>query len=325
MFLAKKILRHIMRFRRLTHSQVCCDIETCEACLVPHLKKVEEAIKEQRPISFVLPAFPGKSPNLAKVLGPLPDMAEEQALIFLNELCNQVKQLYAFGAKILLCSDGRVFSDVIGMKEEDVTNYQQELRQMIQKHHLTNLSTFSLDELQEGNSFSEMRQDLMQKHGQSVESLQEKVRRGGTGSQDPDDIESHRIYCGITRFLLEDSMHPGQTKSKSAIQKDCRLRAYEVIRRSNAWSELIEENFRHAVRLSIHPQTCGSKKLGIQLIGTQSWMTPWHGVAVETSDGYVLMKRCEAEKLNVELVQQPNKRASHYRLLQHMIQSEKAV
>jgi pyoverdine/dityrosine biosynthesis protein Dit1 len=44
------------------------------------------------------------------------------------------------------------------------------------------------------------------------------------------------------------------------------------------------------------------------------WMTPWHGVAVETPAGVVLMKRAEAERLGAELVTDAQGRPSHFRL-----------
>lgn len=122
------------------------------------------------------------------------------------------------------------------------------------------------------------------------------------------------MYCGITRFLVEDASFPGQTKSRSAIQKECKGKAYEVMRRSNAWSELIARRFPDAVRLSIHPQVCGSKKLGIRLVGTESWMTPWHGVAVKKSEGFILLKRTVAESLGARLVFSANGRPSHFEL-----------
>ncbi|MCX6127424.1 MAG: isocyanide synthase family protein [Proteobacteria bacterium] len=312
--LAKDILRDVMQFRRIVDSGTSCAASSCHVCLAPHLQKVVSAITQGKPIPFVLPAFPGKSPNPAKVLGPLPDMAERRALHFLNYLCDRVRQLYPPGAQIILCSDGRVFSDIIGMSEDDVTAYQHELDEMIEELDLANISTFTLDESCEENDFVQVRHKLMERYGKPLESLREMVRRGGRGADNKDDGESHRIYCGITRFLVEDSMIPGQTRSRSSIQRDCRVRAYEVIRRSNAWSELIAERFPNAVRLSIHPQTCGARKLGIQLLGTESWMTPWHGVVVDTGKGFILMKRWEAEKLTAQLVRDSAGRASHYRL-----------
>lgn len=308
------LLNEVMKFRRMVGAEGECCESTCDSCRAPHLQKVVSAILVQKPIQFVLPAFPGKSPNPAKVLGPLPDLAERRALSFLNSLCRRLKKIYQPGAEVVLCSDGRVFSDVVGMKEEHVTAYQDAIDEMIKELHLEHISTFNLDELCGGHSFDQIRTDLMNRFGQPLESLREKVRRGGKGSHVAEDIEAQRMYCGITRFLFEDSLVPGHEKSRTALQKDAKARAYEVIRRSNAWSELIAEQFPKAVRLSIHPQVCGAKKLGIQLLGESSWMTPWHGVAVDNGNEIVLMKRWEAEKLNAQIVLDSKGRASHYEL-----------
>jgi pyoverdine/dityrosine biosynthesis protein Dit1 len=272
------------------------------------------AVRAQKPLTLVLPAFPGKSPNLSKVLGPLPDKAESLALGFLDYLGDRIRAVYAPGAQIILCSDGRVFSDIVGMREADVTNYQIELKQMMIDLRLKNLSSFNLDLLGKDNDFTQLRHDLMQTFAKPVDILRARISRGATQGREPGDEEAYRMYCGITRFLVEDSIFPGQIKSRSAIQKECRIKAFEVIRRSNAWSELIAQRFPEALRLSIHPQTCGSKKLGIRLIGAESWLTPWHSVAVKTHEGFVLRKRTEAEALGAQLVLSPSGRPSHFEI-----------
>ena len=96
-----------------------------------------------------------------------------------------------------------------------------------------------------------------------------------------------------------------------SIQKESRVRAYTVIQRSKAWGELVEKYFPDAVRLSIHPQACGSKKLGIKLIEPDNWQTPWHGVAVLVDGRYTLLKRAQAESLGAHLVTRFG-RPSHY-------------
>lgn len=310
--IAKEILTVLMPFRRLSDPKTACSLLSCQKCLEPHLAKVMSAVALGLPITLVLPAFPGKSPNSAKVLGPLPDMAERRALEFLQQLCDRVRRCYSPGARLILCADGRVFSDVVGMRDEDVTAYQLELSKMITKLGLTSISTFNLDELYDGLSFNHMRAQLMEHHGDHLEVLQSAVSRGGEGQDGSvDDKEAHRLYCGITRFLLEDSMFPGQKKSRSALQKECRSRAYEVIQRSKAWGELVEMRFPNAVRLSIHPQSCGAKKLGIRLIEPDNWMTPWHGVAIDVGGRFMLLKRSQAEELGAQLVYMDG-RPSHY-------------
>lgn len=311
---AEEILSEVLRYRRMAHSEDSCFPCYCPACAAPHLPKVLEAVQAGRKIRFVLPAFPGKSPNKAKVLGTLPDTAEREALDFLNELCERINRLYSPGAEIIICSDGRVFNDVVEIKDEDLTAYQKALAEIIQELGLKNLSTFDLDNVYPEDNYEMLRIGLLSKYGKPQEYFREKVKRGASANAGRADRDAHRLYCGTTRFLVEDSNFPGQTKSKNALQKECRAKAYEVMRRSNAWTALIAEHLPDAVRLSIHPQDCGSEKLGIQLLGASNWITPWHGVAVDIGSNFVLMKRSRAEELGATLIFDGQGKPSHFKL-----------
>lgn len=311
---ARKIMLNVMQFRRISGPKKSCATSSCEACLTPHLRQVISAIEERRPITFVLPGFPAKSPNPAKVLGTLPDMAERCSLEFLGSLCERIREVYLPGARVILCSDGRVFNDIVGIRDVDVTHYQQELSLLIKKMPLTSISMFNLDDVYSGLDFNQMRNQLMAQYGESLETLKDAVRKGSKMPCSIENEEVNRQYCGITRFLVEDAIRPGQSHSRNAVQKACRQRAYLVIQRSRAWSALIAERFPHAVRLSIHPQTCGTSKLGIRLMEAESWMTPWHGVAVDAGGSFVLLKRAQAEDLGARLVYRGG-RPSHYELI----------
>lgn len=62
-------------------------------------------------VEMCLPAFPFKSANkVDKVLGVLPDKAEELALERLNTLCNRIHEVYPPGAKLTIISDGLVYN-----------------------------------------------------------------------------------------------------------------------------------------------------------------------------------------------------------------------
>lgn len=312
--IAHRIFAEVIPFRRMSLAKSRCHKSACSQCASCHIPKILTAVQHNNPVTFVLPAFPGKSPNPEKVLGPLPDQAERLALHFLGMLGQRIKTYYIPGIKIILCSDGRVFSDVVGMQEHHVTAYQRELSRLIKQMSLPDLLTFNLDDLYETTHFNQMRVLLMQRYGKSLHFTRESVRNGAKPSASLEEQDAHRMYCGITRFLFEDSLHATQTKSRTTLQKEARSRAYEVIRRSNAWSELIAERFPDAVRLSIHPQVCGAKKLGIRLISNERWMTPWHGVAVETTQGFILLKRSAAVALGAELVYGMDGSPSHYKL-----------
>lgn len=312
---SNKILAEIMRYRRLPKQHKLCSDSKCKSCTSIHLPKIISSVESQKPVTFVLPAFPGKSPNTNKVLGPMPDLAEKLSLSFLGTLCERVKGIYSPGIKIIICSDGRVFSDVVGMQESNVTSYQAELDRLIDEMSLRDISTFNLDHVYKDLSFNQMRNELMKTYSKSSDFLKHKIRCGAKSGATSEEIEANRMYRGITRFLFEDSLFPAQKRSRAAIQREAKSRAYELIRRSNAWSDLVEELFPAAVRLSIHPQVCGSKKLGIRLVGNEPWMTPWHGVAMEVPDGHILIKRSDAEKLGAKLIYDSLGRPSHYQFL----------
>jgi pyoverdine/dityrosine biosynthesis protein Dit1 len=255
------------------------------------------------PVEFVLPAFPAKSPNTAKVLGATPDMAERLSLQFLCAICDRVRQIYQAGAKIIVCSDGRVFSDLVQIADSNVSCYQAELRAMIDSIGPSSLSLFNLDDEYPGFTHTAMRHMLMGFYGEDLELFKQQVHAGG---------EQLRLYRGITRFLVEDADTPDYQGSRAALQRECRERAYGVIQRSKAWGKLLAQRFPDAVRLSIHPQACGSAKLGIKLVETSdNWLTPWHGTAVDVGGRFMLMKQYEAEAMGADLVYVDG-RPSHY-------------
>ena len=62
-------------------------------------------------IPFVLPAFPWKSVNkVEKVIGAVPDIGEEFGLGRLNNLCEDIKDVYEPGAFVIITSDGLVYN-----------------------------------------------------------------------------------------------------------------------------------------------------------------------------------------------------------------------
>jgi hypothetical protein len=80
-------------------------------CVEKFVGQVERFIIADEPIHMVLPAFPFKSANkVTKVLGPLPDKGEEEALRLLDGLCEEIRQIYSAGARICIVSDGLVYN-----------------------------------------------------------------------------------------------------------------------------------------------------------------------------------------------------------------------
>lgn len=306
---ASRALKVVMAHQRLARGAACTS-RACERCMAVHRERVARFVASGTPIEFVLPAFPGKSPNRAKVLGAAPDMAERLSLEFLKQLCDRIRAVHPPGARIIICSDGRVFTDVVQFEDSDVTLYQVGLQQIIDEVGGGALDLFHLDEALPGYSHEKMRLLLAEQYGEDLGELTARVHR---------DEDLLALYRGLTRFLFEDADTPGNTDSRAARQRKSRRQAYQLLQRSRAWGNLVEERFPAAVRLSIHPQACSSAKLGIHLMAASptpdTWMTPWHGVAVRVGDRFVLMKRWQAEEMGADLVHVDG-RPSHYVLRQ---------
>lgn len=72
---------------------------------------IENFVRQAKSIQMCMPAFPFKSANkVYKVLGTLPDRAEEAALEYMNTMCAEIKAIYSPGAKLLVVSDGLVYN-----------------------------------------------------------------------------------------------------------------------------------------------------------------------------------------------------------------------
>ena len=298
------VLRTLLPHRRaeIPHDPAT---ESHRSCFSAQLDAIADFVRADEPIHLTLPAFPCKSPNQRKVLGHLPDLGELLSLRFLDHLCRQIAQIHEPGARVLICSDGHVFSDLIRVPDNHVDEYSDALQVMIDQDGLEFIDTYSLRDAFPEMTYDDRRQRLTDEFAQSIDSLREEVRADDT---------TLRLYRGITRFLVEDTDGTSDL-SRAAQQRECRQRAYGVIQRSRAWGELLAHDFPRSVRLSIHPQPCGSAKFGINLLEiTDSWLTPWHSSAVLRADGrFALMKRVEAEQIG-HLVERDG-RPSHYVVL----------
>jgi len=78
---------------------------------IKFLGQIYRYVKMNKPVRMAMPAFPFKSPNSSvKVLGTLPDKAEEVALAHLNGLCSAIEDIYTPGAVLVIVSDGLVYN-----------------------------------------------------------------------------------------------------------------------------------------------------------------------------------------------------------------------
>lgn len=300
--IADRVLRYLLRFQRLTTPTADCAHRPCETCLATHRPKVQRFIERNRPVEFVILAFPCKSPNPRKVLGKLPDLAEELSLEFLQSFTEHVSHFYPPGARVRICSDGHVFSDLVGVADDEVSRYRAELQQIITRQG-GGIETLGLDDLFGAGEYPALRDRLVRTHAVPLADLRALVRTN---------LSRGSLFNGVHRFLVEDQSVLRPELSRTKIRTLCKGLAYQVIQRSDAWSKRVAEAFPDAVRLSIHPQPCHSAKIGIHLLRTKdNWLTPWHAVALDDGNTISLVKRCDAERLDASLIWR-NNRPSHF-------------
>ena len=283
-------IMHVLRDRHRTLGDPRAegvDIDLCRAQIARHVQAGE-------PVHFVLPAFPAKSPNPDKVLGILPDMGEWLALQSLEAMCERIEQLYEPGARVTICSDGHVFADIVHVSDEDVARYKEGLLKMLRKMKATRVDVVAMAELLSIEEAGAAREVLMDRYAEEATSLRARVRASTTLQAQVD---------GIHRFLFEDERAIHAHQSANQARRATRERAYEVVRRSEAWGRLVALMYPRAVRLSIHPQPPHSAKFGFHLLDTEdAWLTPWHSAPLIGDQGARLIKRSEAERLGARAV-----------------------
>lgn len=262
-----------------------------------HLQRIMHFVRRGIAVELVLPAFPGKSPNRNKTLSNMPDYAEFHALDNLHGLCEEIRLKYSPGARINICSDGYVFSDIVRISDDDVKAYTSEIEDYCAIRYPTSFAMYDLrDVYRELGCLSSMREELLLQYGTSFMTLKRLVL---------EDKAYESMYKGITRFLCEDysGLPVFSNASRTLVQKTARSSAYRVMQRSEAWSALLEVKFPDAIRLSIHPQIRGSRKIGVKLVPSSDlWRTPWHSVAVEEKGGVKLERRDKVDEINNNLL-----------------------
>lgn len=260
-----------------------------------HASRIEAFVRRGEPVRLVLPAFPAKSSNPEKTLGVLPDLGELLALRRLNRLCADIAAAHAPGARLTICSDGRVFSDLVQVTDEAVSAYGAEIRRIIADEGLEHLDAYDLDDVfPQDMSHDERRRALVAAHGEPLLAVRERVLQ---------DADCRQLFNGIHRFLFEDLLALRPELSRTQLRLLSKDLAYETMQRSNAWSRLVESRFPEALRLSIHPQPASSRKIGVRLLPSSSiWRTPWHSAVLFDGKEHTLVRRREAEERGASLV-----------------------
>ncbi|KAF2997565.1 hypothetical protein E8E13_001424 [Curvularia kusanoi] len=285
---------------------------------------IYRAVKNNEAVRLVLPAFPFKSPNTSvKVLGALPDKAEDIALAHLNGLCAAIEDVYPLGAILTIVSDGLVYNDLLGVPDHTVWSYGQALRQLTKTKGYTHLEFARLKDLLGISSLRDASDDMAYAATAPSVRLALMHRYGNfdwatmTNESYVKEDENKRLtYCGYLKFLaldLADTYPVGPGRTKSAFKRGVEVIAKSMLKRGEAFARAVRENYPEHIRLSIHPST-GEDKISINILPVQKTVTPWHSTVAIKVDGTVLagQRKTFEEDTSMELVFEDG-RPSHFR------------
>lgn len=252
--------------------------------------KLQERVREGKPILFVLPSFPCKSQNRDNTFGKLPDRGEEVALMALHDMCKRMGEIYSCGAKIILASDGRLYADLVGVPDRDVLEYRDYLLGMYGEISGGQdlIEWYSLDEAFPLELSGDAKRDaLMEKYPQEADKLMEIVHR------DPD---YNRLYVGFKNMMISE-LSIDRTRGRRPIEKEASRIARQMLARNFANAALLREQFSGYIRLSIKHHDTHKGIFGVNLLPNHDDVgTPWLNVLVELTGGKLdYMKRCAAE------------------------------
>ncbi|KAL8673292.1 MAG: hypothetical protein Q9168_002290 [Polycauliona sp. 1 TL-2023] len=256
------------------------------------LSVIDQFVTTGATVKLCLPAFPFKSANkVFKVLGVLPDKAEELALERLDTMCARIKDVYSPGAKLTIISDGLVYNDLLGISDRDTWAYGEALRAMAVKKGFKHIS-FSrlkdlvdfpspekLDEITYVANATNFRRYLFNQYGKPDLDIDFELANNA---------DTQMTYLGYRRFLESDLRYIfplDASRSSRSYKKGVRYLAKEMLVRGYAFAAAVKSAFPDYLRLSIHKST-GEHKISMSLLNTKTgFTTPWHCSVALMADG----------------------------------------
>jgi pyoverdine/dityrosine biosynthesis protein Dit1 len=239
---------------------------------------------------FVLPAFPFKSKNkVKKVLGDLPDKAEELALENLARLEEEIVKIENARIRLIIALDGFTYSDIVEIESEKVIVYSQKIVENYD-HKPKRIEWF--DFFEDKGKGEKIQSLLDEKYSQKLERIREEIEENENKA---------REYAGLVRFWFDD-LDNGNLSVRMRERRAKEI-AIRMIARNRAYSKYLEDNFEGSIRLSIHASPKHNDRFHINLIPENPFCNaPWHNVALKTDQGWKLVKKVQAMKEGATLV-----------------------
>lgn len=256
-------------------------------------ERISPFVTANQPIKFSMMGLPFKSPNTRdKVLGVLPDMAEQATMENFKAFNDAISSVYAPGIKLSMISDGLAFNNVMEVSDIIVDQYQEAAEDMAK---IAPVQIFNLrDFYNNGISLNTMRGKLVEQFGITNEELERRILM---------DADVNMLYKGMIRFMNLD-LAIRDYSSNTQLQKAAKKMARDMMFMNEAYSKLVQNEFSDHIRLSMHPSVNNGTKYSFQLIkGENIWTSAWHCALLLNSRGqFETIHRKDAEAAGYNLI-----------------------
>ncbi|KAF2154528.1 hypothetical protein K461DRAFT_319076 [Myriangium duriaei CBS 260.36] len=247
------------------------------------LSVIDAFVRENTHVEMCLPAFPFKSANKTyKVLGAIPDKAEELALERLNLMCLRIREVYPPGAVLTIISDGLTYNDLLSISDRETWAYGEALRALALRKNFDRLrfsrirdlvkfpGPETLNEITYVASATNFRRCLLNEHGKDNLDIDHEIATSD---------DTMLTYLGYRRFLVSDLRYIfplGSERSGNSYKRNVKYLAKQMLIRGYAFAGAVKTAYPNHLRLSIHHST-GEHKISLKLLDTSTgFTTPWH-------------------------------------------------
>ncbi len=238
-------------------------------------EKIDSFIRNGKAIEFSMLGYPHKSMNYRdKVLGDIPDLGEQVSMDNFSDFAADIQKIYNEGIHLNIISDGYAFNDLMGVFDNTVRRYGEIVNDMSPRA----VSNYSLlDFYPNAGRLNDIREKLDKQWGISEVELDRRILT---------DNDVQILYRGMIHFMEED-IAIRSYDSKNQLHKAAKKLARQMMLRNEAFSSLVQSEFSHAIRLSMHKSENNGKKFSFNLYppGTQSFTSPWHSAIAIDEDG----------------------------------------
>ena len=234
-------------------------------------QKIKKSYNKKEQLNFIMPAFPGKSPNENSCFSYVPDYTENIAIKTINHFINEVNHIYPYGCSFTIIHDGHFFYYLnITRSEQELNKYISDFR----KKCNSKIISKTIYDLMGSDNLGDCI-NMFKKKYLSEETV------GGLSSEI---LFTRKEFSEKIYGIAADSLTNTQKK------KIATKIAKESIHIKNGISNMINSIYADSIRLSVHFQKQDSGKMGFKLIPNAiNKGTPWFYVAFVSDNNKIIL------------------------------------